>query len=166
MKLHLGVIDVPYQIFDQGKPVPHPKTGAQNHPVKGEPEHPTTGQVAEQLEDEYGVMQVFFDQNQGQIADHLANAVAGAIETAMMGGSVDLMDSLSAGLGNIERDFRNYIDLEEISKSGVPGVPTKAALLGINHRMKKPTTHVRRPSFRDTGQYQASFKAWIDNNED
>jgi len=44
---------------------------------------------------------------------------------------------------------------------GYPGVPTRAALMGVNSRLKKRRGK-RRPSFRDTGLYQASFMAWVD----
>lgn len=164
MKLHLGVIDIPYRLYDHSRPVGKPRKHKKPMKPPASEHHVTTGDVAEELEDTYGIMQVFADRYQNQIASSLANAVAGAIETMAMGGGAPtgVGGMLQAGLGEIERDFKNFLDKEEIAEAGVEGVPTKAALLGINHRMKKPTTHQRRPSFIDTGQYQASFKAWTD----
>jgi len=164
MKLNLGVLDVPYRLYDHSKPVAKPYKHKQPMRKPASPEHATTGTVAEELEEKYGIMQVFADRYQDRIAQSLSDSVAGAIETMAMGGpQMDVATILKSGIGSIERDFKNYLDQEEIAQAGVEGVPTKAALLGINHRMKKPTTHKRRPSFIDTGQYQSSFKAWVDD---
>jgi hypothetical protein len=53
---------------------------------------------------------------------------------------------------------------QEIESMGLRGVPTKAALKGINHRLRHPyrKSNPRRPSFVDTGLYVASFRAWME----
>jgi len=51
--------------------------------------------------------------------------------------------------------------MKEVEKLGIPGVPTKAALRGVNHRLKHPyRRRGARPSFVDTSLYMSSFKAW------
>jgi len=46
---------------------------------------------------------------------------------------------------------------------GYPGIPTGAAEAGVNHRLLHPYAkdNPERPSFIDTGQYQADFKSWV-----
>jgi hypothetical protein len=79
----------------------------------------------------------------------------------MMGQRVD---PWARGMGKIEQRFRDFISLREVERVGIPGVPTKAALRGISHRLLHPyaRSNQRRPSFRDTGLYMNSFRAWVD----
>ena len=79
----------------------------------------------------------------------------------MMGAPVDAGSPFAAGESQIENRFKQFLSLREVEKLGIPGVPTKAALAGVSHRFKGKKGG-RRPSFIDTGLYQASFKAWID----
>ena len=71
--------------------------------------------------------------------------------------------------------FKQFLAMRQIEGFGIPGVPTQAALNGVNHRFKNPRgkwtgkgkdrkfqRNPRRPSFIDTGMYQASSKAWFD----
>ena len=175
--LHLGVIDIPYntppvsankpkvaaapKLRKDGRPY---KTRARKQGPHREDRHAagteTTGDVAQILEDKYHVMEVFFHENQQHVADALAQSLLGSLETQMMGGP-GLENPLSSGLAEIEEGFKLFIELQVVEESGIPGVPTKAALEGINHRLgiKKGQ---RRPSFRDTGAYEGSFKAWVD----
>ena len=139
--IHLGVIDVPYV------------------DAKGV----TTGDVAEILERKYHVMEIFAEAHGEDIAKELANAVEGSLETLMMGGSFQSVQSaMLGGLTNVDHLFKQFLSNGEMESLGYPGVPTKAALTGVNHRLKKKKGG-RRPSFIDTGQYQASFHAWVDN---
>lgn len=144
--IHLGILDVPYaeRDSDRGGKV---KSGTQ-----------TTGDVAQWLEDKYDVMGNFVKAHEKDIADDMAESVAGALETLMTGGPVDA-DPLAEGMSGIETRFRKFLDDNEIAGMGVEGVPTAASLRGVNHRLKvkKGTS---RPSFIDTGLYQSTFKAW------
>jgi hypothetical protein len=159
MIINLGVIDLPYRVYSEPSP-PKKITKRKKPPKPAEPTlaTTTTGSVAEELESQYGIMAVFADKYSAKIAAELENAAAGAMETFLMGGSPDL--DLRTAFDQLESDFRGFLDREEIAQAGVAGVPTKAALEGINHRLKDPRTGQRRPSFIDTGQYQASFKMW------
>lgn len=145
--IHLGVVDVPYSNPAQTKPNGKRQSGTQ-----------TTGDVAQWLEDKYEVIQNFADHDMQNITDAIANATAGAMQTFMQRGSMPKAP-LAPAMSAIQRDFRQFLDNETIATMGVSGVPTAAALKGVNHR-KKSKKGARRPSFIDTGLYQKSFIAW------
>ena len=135
LKLHLGVIDVP------------------------EPEGNTTFGVAKILEAKYGLYSKFAEAHIGDIANHLTDSLAGAMDTILQGGKVK--DPFIAGTAQIDEDFRDFLDEEEMAQLGVAGVPTKAALMGKSIRFKR-RVGARRPSFIDSGVLQANFKSWVD----
>ncbi len=143
--LHLGVIDIPY----------------------ADEKGVTTGDVAEFLEDKYHVMGAFYGRYEGKIANALANALAGALETVRMGGPLSGKPFATAE-SEIAADFKHFLSSSEIETMGIEGVPTKAALDGKSKRFKRGRNKgktglpgVRRPSFIDTGLYQASFVDWV-----
>jgi len=134
LKLYLGVVDVP------------------------EPEGGTTYSVGKILEEKYGLFSNFAESESTKIADSLADSIAGALETIAMGQQVQ--DPFQAGTEQIDQDFRNFLDIEKMAQLGVPGVPTKAALMGKSIRFKRKKGP-RRPSFIDSGTLQTSFKSWV-----
>lgn len=140
--LHLGVFDVSYS----------------DEHGKGK----TTGDVAEILEEEYGVMDAFAFAQLPDIAKALENSIAGELETLMMGGNPGPNPFASAESA-ITAMFKNFLATSAIEHLGIQGVPTMAALNGVNHRLKHPYAkgNKRRPSFIDTGLYQANFTAWF-----
>jgi hypothetical protein len=138
LTLHLGVIDVPYAT-EQGT---------------------TTGDVAGYLEKKYDLMQNFFDANGQRVADLMAEDVTNEIDN-IMNGLAPRTEIFGDSMGEIETMFkRDFIEGQGSEKLGIVGTPTKAALKGVNHRLKIKRGK-RRPSFRDTGEFEASFKAWI-----
>jgi hypothetical protein len=167
MILHLGVVDVPYTTSTpqhvrrvavrtrKGSParvISAPPAGGQ-----------TTGDVAEILEDKYRVMGNFFDAHETDIAGALEETIGDAFENLLSGinpGS----NATAAAMGQIETLFHTFISTQEMDGMGIPGVPTQAALNGVNHRLAHPTakSNPSRPSFRDTGLFDANFKAWIE----
>ncbi|MDN7611266.1 hypothetical protein [Burkholderia cepacia] len=120
-----------------------------------------TAEVARILEDEYGVMQTFVDLHRDDITASLAQAVADSLDDQMMGlpGSGDVYQE---AMEEIQSAFRLFLDNEEYPAQAFPQVPTQAALDGVNHRLKHPYAqdNLPRPSFVDTGLFQASFRAW------
>jgi len=132
MIIHLGVNDVPY---DNGKTM--------------------TGEVAQHLEDRYGVIGKFAEHFSKQIAQHLEKDLSKSLTNAMngvqQGGSV-----FDDAMTEIASDFRDALD------AGFTGIKTGAAKQGINHRFKHVESGKERTAFIDTGTYQRSFKAWID----
>jgi hypothetical protein len=144
--LNLGVIVQPYA-----------------HSPKGQ----TTADVAEILEEKYGVMQFFFDHHAQEIADDLTNALAGELDSLLMGKPPG--DPYASGTSRIEERFHDFLALKEMD-GAVDGVPTAASLGGDSKRFKKVRERADRrkpvrgprPSFIDTSLYENSFKAWVD----
>lgn len=157
--LHLGVIDIPYSA--QFAPAPTVRKGGK--PRKVGPGHnrgTTTGDVAEILEDRYHVMEIFFEVHQADIAKALEGSIEGALQNALMGAPA-AQDPLAGAHSQIEALFKQFLSNKGLDALGYPGVPTAAALAGVNHRLKL-RRGPSRPSFIDTGTFQASFKSWAD----
>lgn len=137
--LHLGVIDIPYADGDK-----------------------STGEVAEILESKYAVMQTFVDTlGVDVISNALARSAQLALEAVMMGSNSAAFNLTADGEQEIEAAFHAFIDQQDMDFR-VKGVPTKASLKGVNHRLKHPYSkkNPARASFRDTGLYVGSMKCW------
>ncbi len=147
MKLNLGVFDVAYT----AEPTP---TGRRKKKSAGSV---TTGDVAEILEAKYGIMQYFFDNHADAIAELVAQRVAGQLENMMMGAPPPTVDEVL--LDKIMDMFKHFLDSEEMRGAGIP---TAAAMKGASKRFKRRRGPPR-PSFIDSGQFQAAFAAWLSN---
>jgi hypothetical protein len=166
MILHLGVLDIPYSdkqaatTLDKYNAL---KAGKGVMSKSAARSSVTTGEVATFLEDRYGVLEHFYEAHQQDIADLLASAMAGELETILQGGPRSSNLSLGAATSEIEGMFRKFLAEREIERLGIPGVPTEAALTGVNHRLAHPyaKANPRRPSFIDTGLYQTSQRTWV-----
>lgn len=162
--LHLGMIDVPYANRAQAEKVPQAKRGKANKPIKPKTQSgtQTTGDVAEILEAKYGIMDTFAYAQLPDIAKALEESIAGSLETLMMGGQSDPNPFKSAESA-VTAMFKNFLATGAIEHMGIEGVPTQAAMKGVNHRLKHPyaKSNPRRESFVDTGGYSAHFIAWI-----
>lgn len=139
--IHLGCLDLP-------------------HPG-GEKSGLTTGDLAEILESKYGLYSNFLEANEEQIADACAESVGDAIDN-MLAGLTPAENPLAAAEQEIVGGFITYLDTEEIARLGVNGVPTQAALKGVNHRLKIKRG-ARRNSFIDTGALRISTATWVDD---
>jgi hypothetical protein len=145
MKLVLGVVDLPYS--RRGR--------------RGSKGSQTTGDIAEILESKYHVMAHFVEQHGPEIGDDLANAMAGNLESILMG-APPRGDMFAGATSQIEDRFRKMLAAKELDALGYPGIPTEAALKGVSHRFKGKRSGGPRPSFQDTGLYSSSFKAQIE----
>lgn len=132
--LHLGVIDIPY-----------------------EDENTTTGSVAEILEVKYKIMQTFFDRYGEDIARLMSDDLAAGLENMLTGLPLP-EDPFAESMSHVHHLFSAFLDNSEMN--GMPGVPTARALKGISKRFKKKKGNPR-PSFIDTGMFQASMRAWV-----
>lgn len=159
--LHLGVNDIGYSATPSApRKVAKARKGKANKPRKakgGQSGAQSTGEVAEILEAKYGILATFVERYGQNIADAFANSAAGALESVMMGTPVN--DPYAGATTEIEESMKLFLDLEEMN--GSPGVPTKAALDGVNHRLKIKKG-APRPSFIDTGLFQSQLRAWTD----
>jgi hypothetical protein len=135
--IHLGVADVPYTEGTQ-----------------------TTGDVAEILEDKYHVMQVFYEQHKEDVAADLEKSLSGQLEN-MMAGAPPPNKPFGSAESAIEDRFKRFLSEAEMDRLGYPGVPTGAALRGVNSRLKVKKGPPR-PSFIDSGTYEASMVCWVD----
>jgi hypothetical protein len=134
----------------------------------------STGDVAKILEARYGIMQAFWDRNVQDIARLMEESYAKAIKAVIAGADPSKISPAAGAASKIERMFKESLAAKAYDQI-LPGVPTKAALLGVSHRKAMPyakykyrggkRTKVRRPSrpsFIDTGLYQNSFTMWMD----
>ncbi len=149
MILHIGVIDVP------------------------EPEGSTTGEVADKLEEKYGIFTAFIESNLPFIVDRITESAAGALDDALNGVKTQGVFERAGDL--ITTRFKEFISLQEVEKLGIKGTPTMAALMGISYRTASGLTSTkvrgrkykrvygaRRPSFIYSGAFQASLKCWVE----
>lgn len=162
MKLLLGVTDVPYNERKLEPARVPSRSGRRRRPRRGlSTGTQTTGDIAEILERRYHIVETFVGRHDSEIIGAVENSLLGNIENQLMGGPA-LADPLAAATSEIEHMFRGFLDREEMA--GMPGIPTAAALRGVNHRLARPNArgNPRRPSFIDSGLYQASFRVWSD----
>jgi hypothetical protein len=136
-RLHFGVVEVGYAWGNRPR---------------------TTHQVASFLEARYGVIERFAGDHEKKIRQ-MAREQAERHARAVVKGREP---SLQPMLDEIKRDFKSYI-LRKALDGRVRGVPTKASLMGVNHRLRHPYRKGNpvRPSFFDTGLYVSAFKAWV-----
>lgn len=146
--LHLGVLDINYE-YDASM---------------------STYDVATILEEKYGIMQKFYEMHETEIATKMAENVARSLTNAIVKGDfaapradASTIFGTDEAMDWMKNRFSEFISSQEVERSGIAGVPTMAALKGVNHRLKRPYVkdNPRRPSFRDTGTYESSFKSWV-----
>lgn len=161
MKLILGVVDIPYT--DSGK-VPSAaamaRARASQKAPKGGGSAQTTGDVATILEAKYHVMETFYERHEEEVAAAMEGALAGELEN-ILAGSPPRNDPYGSATSAIEAGFRAFLDRDEMAEAGIPGVPTRASRSGVNRRMKSGRGGPR-PSFIDSGLYQASMVSWVE----
>lgn len=137
--LRLGVVDFPH-------------TGVGKQPL-------TTGELAEILENKYHIMAHFAEIHGDDIAKALEDGLEGVLTNMLLGGPPPA-NAFDGGTSAIDAMFRHFIAAKEMDALGYPGIPTLASLQGVSSRFK--TRHgPPRPSFIDSGQYQAAFKSWV-----
>ncbi len=172
VNLVLGVVEVPYS--NEGAPPKarkapkNPKAGKAGKGAKAsKPKTPakdkgvtTTVQVAQALEDKYGVMAVFYDHFQNEVIGAVVHSMEGALESLYMGGP--LGDPYAEAGQEIAAGFRQFLLQGEIEDYGIEGVPTQAALDRKSLRFKSKVGPTERPSFIDTGNYELAFRAWVE----
>lgn len=119
----------------------------------------STGDVATWLENKYHLMEVFYEDNRPFVEGAIVASIKGATINVIAGGNPSKNIFSTAEADIIER-FKQAISLEEFD-GVMPGVPTQAAKDGRSLRFKRKRGPSR-ASFYDTGLYQASFKAWME----
>jgi hypothetical protein len=145
LKLKLGVIEVP------------------------EPNGNTSYGVGKILEEKYTLFSSYVEMHQKDIERELCEALVGAFETFQATGNIARQPFDAAGQ-ELSLGLKKFIYEEELAGK-VAGVPTQAALEGVTTRkvgrgkktkFKRTKTGIRRPSFIDSGIFEASTKVWIE----
>lgn len=167
--IHLGVIELPYAAVQPPSTrravVKVRRRGGKAGPVQRSMRSAnaakTTGDIAEILEWKYHVMEIFAQIHEKQIADIIAGHMQDALDNILMGAPPQANIFPAEGIPELQKMFVRWINKRGMD--GIqPGVPTKAAQMGVNHRMKHPyQRRASRPSFRDTGLYLQAFRAWV-----
>lgn len=122
----------------------------------------TTKQVANELENKYGIVEKFYAMEEERIADLVEDTYGEAIEKALMMRPVSKVRIPSAATEKIEARFRSNLNAHRYD-GVIHGVPTLAAQRGVNHLLQQPyAKRGSRPSFVDTGMYSRSFRAWVE----
>jgi hypothetical protein len=179
LKLHLGFEDHAYAArYEPSSPLTATVKGkAPKRPTRGQQvygEGKTTQEVAKDLETRYGLVEIFWSRVEDEFTEMLEDAFSDAIEQVMTVSEMSVRDTgraaVSGALGlsketeKIERRFRQALSGKEFD--GLPGVPTLAAQRGVSHLRRHPyAKRGPRPSFIDTGMYQRSFRAWIEEDD-
>lgn len=163
--LHFGVIDHPYT-YKQQTLTKKGKIAKKMRTVKVSV---TTGQVADWIEEEYSLMERFYEDNKQRIGDELTKSVEDAMEAVLSGAPVT-QDPYGSATSELEDLFKKTLSSNGFDGK-IPGVPTVASGRvpsvrkgGVNHRLVHPfaKSNPARPSFIDTGNYESSFKVWVE----
>ena len=166
LTLHRGVYDVPYVEEESAtasrKRIAAARKGKQKPRGTKAPGTVTTADVADILEAHYALFTVYFETHETQIAEWFAESMSNTIDS-LIAGAPPTIDPYGEAIQKVIAGFRTFIESREAETRGIPGVPTKAALQGVNHRLKRKRGE-RRPSFRDTGLMESAFVAWIEGN--
>jgi hypothetical protein len=119
----------------------------------------TTGDVANRLEDRYHIMETYVSRNKKMIAKEVMEEILGTKGRR----TLHPMDALQKGL-------KQAISNREFD--GLPGVPTKAAQMGVSSRFKNgkrrgksKVSGVPRPSFIDSGIFQNAIRVVLDESK-
>jgi hypothetical protein len=162
MKLQLGFEDTSYSArYSRGSPLTatqkkrRPKVLSLAQQAYGAGK--TVGQVAEELEKKYGIVEAFYGMEEDFIVDSFEKAMIDGLAWGMNGGSWDYVLDTS----QLEGKFRRAITSRKFD--GLRGVPTRAARMGVSHLRADPyRPSAERPSFMDTSLYMRSFRAWTE----
>lgn len=163
MKLIFGVVDIPYSAALPAAAKRSIRWRAGKKPWQHLGGFTTTGDVADILERRYGIMGYFYEKHGQEIADDLTDTLEGKLENILLGAPYSGRLFEDTDFEEVQSMFRKFLDDREMD--GQPGVPTGAAQKGVNHRLQHPYAKANgeRPSFIDSGTYQLSMRARIDD---
>lgn len=122
----------------------------------------TTGDLAEILEAKYDLFRGFYEVHAEQIADLMAESLEDKLVDIVAGSPVP-ENPYGDATEAIRAMFQKWLDTRGPETIGMIGVPTEAALKGINHRKSQFRRGERRPSFEDTMLLRNSLAAWVES---
>lgn len=168
--LMLGVIDVPYSWGQKkGGGISAAKALAMAKKVAGGTAAPptsgagaTTYSVAMILEHKYHLFETFVAMRRQKIGEALEKSIEGAVGTVLLGGPTGWQRAFAQATDDIEAMFKDALTMQAFDGK-IPGVPTKAAMMGVRHGFKRAyVNRGPRPSFVDTGLLRGSLKVWVE----
>jgi hypothetical protein len=124
----------------------------------------TTSEVAKELEAKYGIVDMFYSMEEDTIVNLLEDVFGQELENVLLMQEHSKEVVTTKETNKIEEKFRRALSSRKFD-GVISGVPTTAAQRGVSHLYKKPyARRAERPSFIDTGMYQRSFRAWIEED--
>jgi hypothetical protein len=123
----------------------------------------TTSEVAADLEAKYKIVETFWEMEEENFIEVLEDAYADNIEEVIQMEQIPKAGGISdTETDKIEKNFMQSLQSRRFD-GVLPGVPTTAAQRGVSHLHRHPyAKRAPRPSFIDTGMYQRSFRAWVE----
>lgn len=171
MKLNLGFEDHAYEArYSESSPLTKAvKKAAPKRPTRAQMAYgqgKTTAEVAAELEAKYSIVETFVELEEDNITELLEDAYGEHLEAIMSMESVPKEIVTSKQTDKIEANFRKALSSRRFD-GVISGVPTTAAQRGVSHLRQHPyAKRPPRPSFIDTGMYQRSFRAWVEDTEE
>jgi hypothetical protein len=169
----LGFESFPYAArYTANSPLPSllkarkPKAPTRSHTSYGAGK--STGQVSKELEERYKIVEEFWNLEEGNFVELLEETFAEDLEEVMQKKLTKRTRGISVKeTDQIEQKFRQNLSSRRYDGL-ISGVPTLAAQRGVSHMRPQPYSRKNppRPSFIDTGMYQRSFRAWVEDMED
>lgn len=161
-RIHFGVIVQPYRYVKQKLS----KKGKVLKKGRKIELSITTGEVAEHIEEQYQLFEFFYNDQKDFINEQLLGSLENSIEAIMSGAAVT-QDPFGQAASLIEDQFKKMLSSRAFD-GRIEGVATLASKNGVNHRLAHPyaKSNPMRPSFIDTGNFEASFKVWVDDNSE
>lgn len=126
----------------------------------------TSGQVAQELEEKYKIVETFYELEEDFIVELIEEQAAMDIEQVMTMAEPSADSGVSfEETDKIEKRFKQNLTSKRYDGL-IPGVPTLASLRGVSHLRQHPYAKGNpiRPSFFDTGLYASSFRAWVEED--
>jgi hypothetical protein len=172
LKLHFGFEDYSYETrYEASSPLVHsvkskrPKVLSRPQQAYGQGK--TTAEVAAELEAKYKIVETFWELEEDNFVEMIEDAFVEDIENVMQMSEVKKATGVSVKeTDKIEAKFKQNLSSRRYDGM-ISGVPTLAAQKGVSHLRQHPyAKRGSRPSFIDTGMYQRSFRAWIEDVED
>ena len=169
LKLHLGFEEHAYEArYSESSPLTaSAKKRAPKRPSRAQLAYgqgKTTTDVQKELEDRYKIVETFFEMNEDYIVGLVEDMLSEDIETVMSSEEPSTEGLSFKETDKIETRFRRALSSEEFN-GVIPGVPTRTARQGVSHLRRHPyAARSARPSFIDTGLYQRSFRAWVEED--
>ena len=160
MKLHLGFESLPYTMKSSRT---RAVVGKGARIAKGYGEGKTSADVAKELEEKYNLVETFWGPVEDQVVELIEEAYIADIEAVLMEQKPPKKKAFGDKLTKkIEEAFRRYLDREE------HGIKTTAAARGVSHLLPQPYSRKNPPreSFIDTGLYRASFRVWLEEEDE